>query len=373
MHRRLASLVLGMLMVASGCSPVAAPGPSSRNGGKVGNGVGSGGGGNNGSAGNASATGGAGGSETRTDAAPSSPPATAGQGGAATGGQGGQQPVVPPPESRDSGSPSVDGAPPTRDASLASDRPRDMGGLPDAAAGAPDRTPTPPFNPNAPIGNVINERTNLRDAIVPRWTEEGRSVVMEGESTVFKMAFKANEFGGAAGHTARVKLTPGKEYLFEYRIRFDGSFPWTKGGKIPGLAGGSAPTGCVSTDGSGFSARMMWREGGEMFGYLYDNSQSNDCGNYLATNVSFAANRWHAIKQRVKLNTGSSANGILQLWFDGTMVLNRSNLAYMNESATNRIDMAFFQAFFGGSTSDWAPARNCTMSFSDLFVTLLAQ
>ncbi|HEY0712304.1 MAG TPA: hypothetical protein VGF45_06505, partial [Polyangia bacterium] len=329
--------------------------PSAGSGGKANVGGGGAGGGR-------MQTGGTGGSDSRVDAEPPSMSADA----AAMGGRGAEPPVAPGPESRDAGAPVRDTAATVRDAALPSDGPRDVASLPDAAV---DRMP----NPDGGVANVVNERTNLRDAIIPRWTGEGRSIAMEGETTVFKMVFNANEFGGAAGHTARVKLTPGKEYLFEYRIRFDGSFPWTKGGKIPGLAGGSAPTGCVSTDGSGFSARMMWREGGALFGYLYDNNQSSDCGNYLATNVSFTANRWHAIKQRVRLNTGRSANGVLQLWFDGRMVLNRSNVAYMNEAPANRIDMAFFQAFFGGSTSDWAPSRTCTMSFSDLFVTLVAQ
>ena len=114
-----------------------------------------------------------------------------------------------------------------------------------------------------------------------------KTILMEGETRVFRGAFQANTFGGGNGNNVRLKIRPGREYLLEYRIRFDGNFPWTRGGKIPGLGGGTAPTGCVTTTGAGFSARMMWRGGGELVGYVYDNDQSSDCGNTLTTGFTF--------------------------------------------------------------------------------------
>lgn len=47
----------------------------------------------------------------------------------------------------------------------------------------------------------------------------------------------------------------------EYQVMFPVGFDFVRGGKLPGLAGGTSPGGGKKSDGSdGFSARIMWRE-----------------------------------------------------------------------------------------------------------------
>jgi hypothetical protein len=299
-------------------------------------------------------------------------PAPGGSGGGSGGGAGGRPPpppAEPPPVMPpDAGSPSPDPTPPPVDAAPV--EPEPPAGGPDAGADGM-ASDAPPAGGGAVI--MPGVRTSLAPDLAPRWTGARRTILMEGPTQVFRGGFQANTFGGANGNNVRLKIRPGREYLLEYRIRFDGNFPWTRGGKIPGLAGATAPTGCVTTTGTGFSARMMWREGGRLIGYVYDNDQGGDCGNVFQTGFTFQANQWHAIKQRVRLNTGRNHDGILQVWVDDRMVLDQSNRAYMNESPTNRIDVVLFHSFFGGSTDAWAPSRDCTISFSDLHVTLLAE
>jgi hypothetical protein len=227
---------------------------------------------------------------------------------------------------------------------------------------------------DAEAGGIgVGVRVSLREALAARWTGERRTIAAEGDTVVFKGVFKAGKFGGQEGHTVRIKLSSGRGYLFEYRIRFDGNFPWTKGGKIPGLAGGTAPTGCVAVNGGGFSARMMWQAGGRLVGYIYDLDQKGNCGNVIDTGFSFKTGQWHSIKERVKINSGRKHDGVLQIWVDDHMVINRTNLAYMDESPTNRIDQVLFHSFFGGSTQTWAPSRECSISFADPYVTRLAE
>jgi hypothetical protein len=219
----------------------------------------------------------------------------------------------------------------------------------------------------------VGVRVSLHEVLAARWTGERRSIAPEGDTVVFKGLFEAGKFGGREGHTVQLKLRPGREYLFEYRIRFDRDFPWTKGGKIPGLAGGTAPTGCVAADGGGFSARMMWQAGGRLVGYVYDLDQRGNCGNVLDTGFTFKTGQWYSIKQRAKINSGGKHDGVLQVWVDDHMVINRTDLAYMDESPTNRIDRVLFHSFFGGSTQAWAPSRECSISFADPYVTMLAE
>ena len=299
-------------------------------------------------------------------------PAPAPAGPAPTAGTGGGASRPPPPAEPTPAAPADAGTPtPTPD--------------PTPADAAPPVTPDPPAMPPAadggaatdapPAGVVIlpGVRTSLAPDLAPRWVGARRTILMEGETQVFRGAFQANTFGGGNGNNVRLKIRPGREYLLEYRIRFDGNFPWTRGGKIPGLGGGTAPTGCVTTTGAGFSARMMWRGGGELIGYVYDNDQSTDCGNSLTTGYTFRANTWHHIKERVRINTGRNRDGVLQISVDDRMVLNASNRAYTNEGPGQQIDVVLFHSFFGGSNAAWAPGRDCTISFSDLHVTLLAE
>ena len=55
-----------------------------------------------------------------------------------------------------------------------------------------------------------------------------------------------------------------------YYVRFAPGFDYVKGGELPGLAGGAANTGGNKPTGrDGWSARMMWRTGGEVVQYVY--------------------------------------------------------------------------------------------------------
>jgi len=219
----------------------------------------------------------------------------------------------------------------------------------------------------------LGTRFSLEQNIAGRWTGTRRTITMEGASQIFTAGFEAGKFGaGGNGHLIRMPIAPGSEYIFEYRLRFDTGYDFSRGGKIPGLAGGNAPSGCQTSTDVGFTARQMWRQQGRLIGYIYDMDQSSDCGNAIETGFNFAVGKWYLVKQRIKLNTGSSRNGVLQLWIDDRQVINRSNMGWMIEAPTRRIDKIFLDFFFGGSTADWSPSRNCSLSFSDVFITRLA-
>jgi hypothetical protein len=282
-----------------------------------------------------------------------------GTGGSRAGGSGGKDgaggassslDAAPEPQPEDAGDLPDDVAPPIADAGVS-----DSGG-----SAAPDGA--------AAMGN----RVALMDQLTKAWVKERESIVMEGDTQVFKGVFKAGEIGGPRGHTPRLTLEPGKEYLLEYSVRFDTGWDFSRGGKLPGLAGATAPTGCVGTDGSGFSARLMWREQGRLIGYMYDIDKTEACGTPLNTTFHFKVNQWHKVKQRVKLNTGRNRDGEVQIWIDGAEQVNAKR-PLMAEAANRRIDVVLFHSFFGGSTNDWAPSRDVTISFSEIYATLLAK
>ena len=351
MTKQLCALSLAAAMLAAACSSDGTDSPGGGSGGRGGGG-GAGNGGSIGTGGSPG-TGGRGGSGGGSGG-------TAGGSGGASGGAGGGGAGGAAVDSGAAGS----GGSGARDAG---DARADGGGTDGGGAG-----PTPPSAGGMNV--MVGVRTSLLDDIKGRWVGERRAIKEEDGATVFTGTFQANQFGGPRGHTVRVPLKTGKEYILEYRIRFDGeNFPFTRGGKIPGLAGGNAPTGCVNVNPQGFSARMMWRGGGgDLVGYIYDQTQSSACGNNISTNFSFKSNTWASIKERVRVNTGNASDGILQVWADGRMLIDRSNMRYMG-TQSNNINTILFHFFFGGSTAAWAPSRTCSISVSDVFVTLVAE
>jgi hypothetical protein len=248
---------------------------------------------------------------------------------------------------------------------------------PDAAADTADAyvpgagPDTAPPLPGAPP--PLGARFSLEENVAARWTGTYRSIAMEEGRRLFTGRFQAGKFGGGdAGHIIRFPLHPGREYVFEYRFRFDSGFDFSRGGKIPGLGGGNAPSGCDASTGVGFTARQMWRENGRLIGYIYDMHQAGECGNAIETGFNFTVGRWYQVRQRIKLNTGRADNGVLQLWIDDRQVINRSNMGWMIEAPDRRIDRVFLDFFFGGSTADWAPSRACTITFGDVYATRVA-
>jgi hypothetical protein len=245
----------------------------------------------------------------------------------------------------------------------------------DTAAPAGDTAAPPPGDAGTEgPAFAVGVRTSMIPDLTKAWTRVRETITEENGVKVFTGVFEANKFGGPQGHTHRLPLKPAHEYLFEYKVRFNDDFPFMRGGKLPGLAGGNAPTGCVDTDVNGFSARQMWRTGGQLVAYLYDQDQGGDCGNNITTSLNFKTKQWYALKQRVKLNTARNHDGELQISVDGQMLIDRKNLEFMSVGPpANLINVILFHAFFGGSTQDWAPTRQCSLSYSEPFVTLLAE
>jgi hypothetical protein len=169
----------------------------------------------------------------------------------------------------------------------------------------------------------------------------------------------ADMLGSAnTGGIIKAAIVGKKEYTFEYEIRFDSGFPWSKGGKIAGFSGGKGYTGgegeLARTLGDGFSVRMMWREGGRLIPYVYHAgmAEGENYGDTFGATVGYATDtKAFTVKYYAKLNTGSNADGILRIYLDGVLSFEKTNLLYRTDDS--KIDMAHLAFFAGGSTSDW--------------------
>lgn len=123
-----------------------------------------------------------------------------------------------------------------------------------------------------------------------------------------------------------------REVILRYSVYFPASFDWVKGGKLPGLFGGTAGTyGCSGGNQDArdicWSARLMWRAGGkgEVYTYLPQTAVNDaaciasGAGAYCKDaayglsfgrgNFNWNAGGWNTIEERVRLNTPGQADG----------------------------------------------------------------
>ncbi|MFI8992503.1 polysaccharide lyase [Streptomyces sp. NPDC053542] len=139
-----------------------------------------------------------------------------------------------------------------------------------------------------------------------------------------------------------------------YYLRFPKGFDFVKGGKLPGLYGGSVTGGRRIPDGeNGLSTRYMWRRKGrgEVYAYL---PTSVEHGTSLGRGKwKWPTGRWTCVEQAVRLNTPDEDNGSVEVFLDGRRVLREDELKFRT-SEKLQIEGVFFSTFFGGSDPSWA-------------------
>jgi hypothetical protein len=176
-----------------------------------------------------------------------------------------------------------------------------------------------------------------------------------------------------SGAQWKVNLTNSHEELYcSYDVKFQSGFEFNNGGKLPGLAGGTANSGGeVPTGYDGWSARMMWRTNSAMIFYVYHVGQADTYGDLLwwksnGLKETFVPGQWYHLAHRVVLNTVGKKNGILEGWVNGTNVYSITNIEFRKTNAL-KINIFYFSTFFGGNSPDWGSPKK-QYSYFDNFV-----
>jgi hypothetical protein len=144
-----------------------------------------------------------------------------------------------------------------------------------------------------------------------------------------------------------------------YRLKLPDDFQFNLGGKLPGLFGGDGPAGGKDVDGvSGFSARLMWRQRGQGEVYAYIPGKPDGRGLSIERGAwTFPRGRWVELQEEIVLNTPNAANGIVRVWLDGDLALERRDLLFRTVP-----DLGFAgvmaDIFYGGKTSEWAAPQD---------------
>jgi len=183
-----------------------------------------------------------------------------------------------------------------------------------------------------------------------------------------------------------VDVTSAKEVVLSYSVFFQSGFQFNKGGKMPGLYGGTSLAEAKSCSGGRqrdrdqcFSARMMWRTNGMGELYNYYPTSVTQSGGYCSTapmsvcdpvygdssefhsmgpsnfaegfrvvgrgSFTFPTGSWVTVAQRLKLNDVCSANGEQELFVNGVSVVSLSGLQIATNGDT-KIYGIMAQTFF---------------------------
>nr|WP_228573475.1 hypothetical protein [Halomonas sp.] len=168
--------------------------------------------------------------------------------------------------------------------------------------------------------------------------------------------------GGAGFYSDPPSLQGAERACLSYMVRFPSDFDFVRGGKLPGLYGGEAPSGGEEVDGvSGFSMRLMWREEGE--GELYPYVVGFEGDSIGRGFWRFPLGRWVNIEQEIVLNDPDQENGIARLWVDGRPVLEQQDVVFRTTPSLT-IDGLMFSTFFGGTGEGWRTPRDQYVDFA---------
>ena len=258
------------------------------------------------------------------------------------------------------------------------------------------------INPNADWIVFFNDFNNISPRLyteqdlrnswnlkgTPVGLKEKRVSVVGGStgnlSNALRIRYPAFTRGLAEGGVQwRTQLEKHDDLYVSYWVKFGPGFDFVRGGKLPGLAGGTANTGggtnpdAIPSGYDGWSARMMWhgnRPGvpdGAAVQYMYHPDQPNTTGGEdfrwnLNGQRYFTPGKWHKVETRIKMNTPGVRNGIVQAWFDGVLALDRRNVRF-REISSLAIDQFLFCTIFGGSNDTWATTKE-EFSYFDNFI-----
>jgi hypothetical protein len=154
-----------------------------------------------------------------------------------------------------------------------------------------------------------------------------------------------------------------------YYVRFAKNFDFVKGGKLPGLSGGTANSGGkIPTGTDGFSARLMWRSGGagEVYGYL---PSSENWGTSIGQgNFIFPKDKWIMLEEELILNDPDKFNGRVKLWVDEKLVIDEEGFQFRTISSL-KIDAIFFSTFFGGNDNTWATPNDTHIDLDNFAIS----
>jgi hypothetical protein len=135
----------------------------------------------------------------------------------------------------------------------------------------------------------------------------------------------AGDSKGGATFPWEPRVLQGKaSACLSYHVLFPNGFDFQRGGALPGIGGAEA-----GEQGDKFLARLTW--GSKPVGGATLRLTENGVARALSVEregFEFARGKWVKLEQEVVLNTPKKSDGILRVWVDGTLAIERADIFY---------------------------------------------
>lgn len=201
-------------------------------------------------------------------------------------------------------------------------------------------------------------------------------IVDDNETRLMRVKTHADHISPDYGfqfHKVMTEEEKRDEIYFSYNIIFSPYFEPVLGGKLPGLMGGTSPSG---GGGTGFSSRMMFKQHCTLDFYTYWPDRTEPYGQHFGrypdpeTGETFSFyydhEVWHNLTQRIVLNSAADKDdGFLEAFIDGKFVKRVDNMRLRSDMSVKIEEMAMTH-FFGGNTQDWAPSKDQWIKLDDV-------
>ena len=201
--------------------------------------------------------------------------------------------------------------------------------------------------------------------------------IMYGKGSSANSCADCPEPGGGQFYTALASagqpaLASASVLYLRYYVKFPAGFDFGRGGKLPGLYGGSPGEASGGHHGQAFSTRYMWRNhpvAGSLSNcssavacaevYLYAPQLRQGYGQDIGGIWNWQGDgTWHMIEQRV-----DRGNGDITVWYDGVQVLSVTGV--FRGAASVPFSGILFSTFFGGHDTSWGPSKDEYAYFAD--------
>jgi hypothetical protein len=103
-----------------------------------------------------------------------------------------------------------------------------------------------------------------------------------------------------------------------YYVFLPKDFDFRRSGRLPGLAGGAEPA-------DSFGVPVIWDDKGRTG---FSVRAETGPGVMALAEVKLPKNRWAKVEQEVVLNTPKAGNGVLRVWIDGELAIERKDMNY---------------------------------------------
>jgi len=148
-----------------------------------------------------------------------------------------------------------------------------------------------------------------------------------------------------------------------YSVLLPADFPFTRvGGTLPGITGAEGDAGD-----DGFLARIVWRQAGRLgiassARLAGSESRRVDEG---SEGAELARGRWVRLEQEVVLNTPRKEDGILRLWIDGWLAIDRRDVSFRARPEVTISGVAA-DVFYGAEPGAGGPPKDTKVSLTPL-------